>query len=105
MALVPTYWFIVLLSPVFGIGYGAYLSTTWALAADILPSREDAAREMGIWQMSIAAPQVVAGFFVSMLINQGNLLRPGLGYTLAFLFAAGAFLAGSVLVRFVRGST
>jgi MFS family permease len=104
-ALIPTYWVIVLLSPVFGIGYGAYLSTTWALAADILLNREDAAKDMGIWQMSIAAPQVVAGFFVSVLINQGNLLRPGLGYTFAFLFAAGAFLAGSVLVRFVRGST
>ncbi len=104
-SLIPIYGVIILLAPFFGIGYGAYLSATWALAADILPSKEDAAKDMGMWQMSVAAPQVVAGLFVSLLIHYGNRQQAGLGYTLAFLFSSFAFLAGSVMVNKVKGST
>ncbi|MCS6777187.1 MAG: MFS transporter [Chloroherpetonaceae bacterium] len=103
-ALVPHYTVIVLLAPLFGLGYGAYLSAAWALAADTLPSREDTGKDMGIWQMSVTAPQVIAGFGVSLLIYAGNQYRAGTGYTLAFLFAACVFLGGALLVRFVRGA-
>ncbi len=104
-ALIPSYRVILALAPFFGIGYGAYLSASWALAADVLPSKEDAAKDMGIWQMSVAAPQVVAGFVVGLLIHLGNQQRMGLGYTVAFLFAAVAFLIGSILVNRVKGSS
>lgn len=104
-SLIPVYAVIVSLAPFFGIGYGAYLAASWALAADILPNKEDAAKDMGIWQMSVAAPQVVAGFLVSVLIHLANHQRPGLGYTLAFLSASFAFLLGSLLVKKVKGST
>ena len=104
-ALVPNYGMILLLAPFFGLGYGAYLSATWAIAADVLPSKEDVAKDMGIWQMSVAAPQVVAGFLVSLVIFYGNRQQPGLGYSFAFLCAAVAFLAGSLLIKRVKGST
>lgn len=104
-SLFPVYALIVFLAPFFGIGYGAYLSATWALAADVLPSREEAAKDMGIWQMSVAAPQVVAGFFVSLLIHYGNRQAAGMGYSLAFLFASFSFLAGSVMVKRIKGSS
>jgi MFS family permease len=104
-ALIRDYTTILLLSPIFGLGYGGYLSATWALAADTLPSEEDSAKDMGIWQMSVTAPQVIAGFAVSLLIYAGNQRQPGMGYTVAFLVSALAFLAGSLLVKFVRGSS
>jgi MFS family permease len=103
-ALIPVYWVILLLAPFFGAGYGAYLSATWALAADIVPSKEDLAKDMGIWQASVATPQVVAGM-VGVAIDYANRRYLGLGYTLAFLFASCAFLAGTVMVKKVRGST
>jgi MFS family permease len=104
-ALVPHYGLIVLLSPVFGLGYGTYLSATWALTSDVLPSKEDTGRDMGIWQMSVAAPQVVAGLVVGAVIYAANRVSPGLGYSIAFMFSSLAFLAGSLLVRLVRGSS
>lgn len=103
-ALVPNYQVIALLSPFFGIGYGAYLSATWALATDILPSKEDAGKDMGIWQMSVATPQILAGV-VGALIDLGNRQRMGAGYSFAFLLASFAFLLGCVLVKKVKGSS
>lgn len=103
-ALIPVFSVIVLLALFFGIGYGAYISASWAMAADVLPSKEDSGKDMGIWQMSVVVPQFFTGLTGS-LIDMGNRSRPGLGYTLAFLLSAGAFLAGSLLVRRVRGST
>lgn len=103
-AFFPVFPLIVLLAGIFGFGYGAYLSGSWALAADILPSAEDAAKDMGIWQASVATPQIVAGL-VGVLVDLGNRQRLGAGYTVAFLFASVAFLAGATLVKRVRGST
>ena len=103
-ALLPNYSAIVVLALVFGAGYGAYLSASWALAADIMPSKEDAAKDMGLWQMSVATPQVLTGL-AGGVVDFANRQQPGLGYTVAFLLAATAFLAGSVLVKQVKGST
>ncbi len=105
-AFVRDYGVILLLALVFGFGYGAYLSASWALASDILPNKEDSAKDMGIWQMSVATPQILTGA-AGALVDWGNRVQPGngFGYTLAFLLSAFAFLAGSLLVRRVKGST
>jgi MFS family permease len=103
-ALVPVYGLIAALAPLFGVGYGAYLSGSWAMASDVLPSKEDSAKDMGIWQMSVATPQVLAGA-VGAAIDFANRQQAGSGYTLAFLFASGVFLAGCLLVTRVRGSS
>ena len=57
-----------------------------------------------MWQMSIATPQAAAGL-VGVGIDYANRQHLGLGYTLAFLFSSCAFLAGTVMVKKVRGST
>jgi Major Facilitator Superfamily. len=102
-ALVPDYDLMLLLAVAFGVGYGAYISATWALAADVLPSKEDAAKDMGIWQASISSPQIVAGM-VGFLVDFGNRQRPGMGYSTAFLISAFAFLAGCLLVTRIKGA-
>jgi len=54
--------------------------------------------------MSIATPQILAGV-VGGLIDLGNRIQAGAGYSLAFLIASFAFLTGCLLVRKVKGST
>jgi MFS family permease len=103
-ALYPNYTAIAVLALLFGIGYGAYISASWAIAADVLPSKEDSGKDMGIWQMSVVVPQFITGM-IGALIDRGNEGQEGFGFTLAFLFAAAAFLAAGLLVRKVRGSS
>jgi MFS family permease len=102
-AFIPVYSFIVGLALIFGAAYGAYLSASWALVADILPNKDDAAKDMGIWQASVSTPQILSGA-AGFLVDMGNRGHMGRGYTLAFLLAAAAFLAGCLLVTRVRGS-
>lgn len=102
-ALIPNYQVIAALAAVFGAGYGAYLSASWALAADVLPSEEDSGKDMGIWQASVSTPQIISGL-VGLLVDAINRGTPGMGYTAAFLLSAMAFLTGSLLVTRVRGS-
>lgn len=95
---------VFLLAFVFGSGYGMYLSADWALVSDVLPSEESAGKDMGIWQMSNSAVQVLTGA-AGALVDAGNRWGPGRGYTVAFLLAAVSFFASTYLVRQVKGST
>lgn len=103
-ALVPNYTVIFAVAVAFAIGYGAYLSADWALVSDILPSRADFARDMGMWSMSVPLGQSLSGW-MGRGIDALNASRAGMGYTVAFLFAACCFLASTELVRRIKGST
>jgi MFS family permease len=100
-ALIPNYTVIFLMSLLFGLGYGIYLSTSWAIAADVLPSQEDVGKDMGIWQASITSTQVVAGI-TGYLVDAGNKLTPGGGYKAVFLLAAVFFFFGAQLITRVK---
>lgn len=102
-ALIPNFTLIFCVALVFGLAYGVYLSASLALAADVLPDPEAAAKDMGIWQASVSTPQILTGA-VGFLVDSGNRGAPGLGYTIAFLISSAAFLTGCLLVTKVRGS-
>lgn len=102
--LAPGYAALVPIAAVFGCGYGAYLSADWALVSDVLPDSSSLARDMGVWQMSVAAPQLFAGL-LGAAIDFGNARGPSLGYVAAFLFASVVFLFGGQLVTRIKGST
>lgn len=102
-ALVPNLNVMVCCALVFGLGYGAYQTASWAIASDVLPDPDAAAKDMGIWQASVATPQVLH-LGLGRLVDAGNRLAGGAGYTLAFLLAAAAFLFGCLRVDRVRGS-
>lgn len=89
---------------IFGIGYGAYTSVDWALVADVLPSRQHYARDMGVWNISLSLPQVIApiigGPLIDSFTHSGN---PILGYQLLFAMSIAYCLIGTVTVRFIRG--
>lgn len=86
----------------FGIGYGAYTSVDWALAADALPPTDQAGKFMGIWTAMGILPQVI-GISVGAVILQ--LLR-GLpnhfGYTTLFIVTILYFGLGTLVIKQVK---
>jgi MFS family permease len=87
----------------FGVGQGIRASVDWAMAADILPQKEESGAQMGLWSSSQTAVQVLVGGS-GAVIQQLNGRAMGLGYMTAIWTAGGLFLVGSWLVRHVRGS-
>lgn len=89
---------------IFGLGYGAYTSVDWALVADVLPSHKSFARDMGVWNISLSLPQVIAPVLGGPLIDSftrgGNAV---LGFQLLFAMAIAYCLIGTVTVRYIRG--
>ncbi len=86
----------------FGIGYGAYTSVDWALAADALPPTDQAGKFLGVWSAMGILPQVI-GITVGAIILQ--LLR-GLpnhfGYTTLFIVTIVYFGLGTLVIKQVR---
>ncbi len=86
---------------IFGLGFGAYLSVDWALVADVLPSKERYARDMGIWNIAVTIPQVVAFVIGSILLSLA--VPPSVRYTLLFAIFLLYCLAGTITVRYIKG--
>lgn len=103
VAFFPSLTFMFAVAAVFGIGYGAYQAVDWALAIDVLPGGEDAAKDMGIWHIAMVLPQIVAptisGITLTTLKSHSLLF----GYTLVFIMTAIWFVLGTVFVRQIRG--
>jgi MFS family permease len=103
VAFAPSLAFTFVVGALFGVGYGAYQAVDWALAIDVLPKGEAAAKDMGIWHVSLVLPQVLApavtGFTLAALKPRGLLL----GYTVVFVLTAVWFVLGTVFVRSIRG--
>lgn len=88
---------------VFGIGYGAYQAVDWALAIDVLPKGEAAAKDMGIWHVSLVLPQMIAPALTGIILSAFKHQSLLLGYTVVFSLTAVWFVLGTVFVRQVRG--
>lgn len=102
---------VVLMGIVFGLGYGAYQSVDWALASDVLPSKEDFAKDMGVWHVAMTLPQVLGLLLAGRLFDHFQAMQraqgvaaPVLGFVVLFSMAFLFFLLGTVLVRQVKGA-
>jgi len=87
----------------FGLGYGLYLSADWALVSDVIPDKQAAGTDMGVWQMSISSVQILAGG-LGTVIGIMNMQSKDLGYMSGIILAGCLFLLSTVLVRQVKGS-
>ncbi|WP_329126146.1 MFS transporter [Streptomyces sp. NBC_01465] len=96
-ALSPTWPAMIAFAVLNGFGFGCYMAVDNALVSMILPSTEDAARDLGVLNMASAGPQILAPFVASVIVSVSD------GYTT--LFVAGAVLAvsGALSVRPIRG--
>ncbi len=99
---------------VYGLGLGAYTSVDWALGCDVLPNKEDAAKDMGVWHISMVLPQSIAPFasgIILTLCGHSTVLEEGKkvvhyaspGYMVVFAIAGLLLVASTVLLRNVRG--
>ena len=90
----------------FGVGAGAYQSVDWALVADVLPSYKHYARDMGIWNISLSLPQVIApvigGPLIDAFTQRG---MPALGFQVLFAIAVVYCLVGTITVRYIQGKS
>ena len=95
-----------LLSAGFGFGYGLYLSADWALVSDVIPSKDAAGTDMGVWQMSISSVQIIAALTGFTAISWANdeWVDKHYGYMGSIILAGALYLLSTVLIRNVRGS-
>ena len=94
----------------FGLAYGAYYSVDWALACDVLPNKEDAAKDMAVWHISMVLPQTIILPISGLLLGSfGRTVTNGIthysyaGYVAIFTLAAIFLLLGAFFLRNVRG--
>jgi hypothetical protein len=99
----PNLTFTFIVAALFGLGYGAYMAVDWALGIDVLPAGESAAKDMGIWHVSMVLPQMIAPAISGVILNAFKSSSLLTGYTVIFAFAAVWFTLGTVFVRQVRG--
>ena len=88
---------ILIYGTLLALGSAIFSTANWALTADFAPTGE-AARYLAIANFGTAGAAAAAGIF-GPLIDFGNLLGEGMGYSLLFAAASAAFLASSLAVQ------
>jgi MFS family permease len=87
----------------FGLGYGAYMSVDVALAVDALPSRSDAGKDLGLWNIASTLQSVIAPLLGSIVILvAGRLGVIALGYRTIFGLATVFLILGAIFILKVR---
>ena len=90
---------IIIAGGIIGMGIGAFLSASWALATDIVP-RQEAARTLGIANIATCIGSGVARLLGGVLIDPINkaLGSTSSGYLLLYSLAALCFLASALVI-------
>ncbi|MGW7073934.1 MFS transporter [Streptomyces sp. NPDC054866] len=101
-AVSPTWTAMIVYAALNGLGFGCFMAVDNALVSMILPSADDAARDLGVLNMAQAGPQILAPFVASVIVS---LCGGGQGGGYTALFVAGAVLSvlGALAVRPIRG--
>lgn len=84
-----------------GLGTGLYMGVDYALVAEVLPNQsKEAAKGMGVFNLTTAIPQTIAPVIAPSLLAIGT---GGGNYTAMYLAAAGFALVGAVITQLIRG--
>jgi MFS family permease len=103
IALHPAVALVVPVVIVFSIANGAYGAADWYLALKVLPSGQDAGKDLGIWHVCMVLPQIVAPATTGVLISAvKTAVSARLAYGLAFGIGAFWFVLAAALVGRVR---
>ena len=99
-----SYVLVITAGALFGLGYGAYVSVDWALVVDVLPSKESFARDMGVWNIALSLPQVIAPVLGGPIIDIFTAAHnPVLAYQILFGMAIVYCVVGTITVSYIRG--
>ncbi|MGW8376729.1 MFS transporter [Streptomyces sp. ODS28] len=86
---------------VLGLGYGVYIGVDLALVVDLLPDPDNAAKDLGVFNIANAGPQALAPAVAGLLVGVGGGQHYGLMLTVAALVCVAGALA-VVPIRSVR---
>lgn len=80
-------------SAMLGLGYGTYTSVDMAMMVDVLPSGEDAAKDLGVLNIASNIPQTLTPLFAAGLLSlfAGN-------YQVLFIYSAAAVVFSAIFV-------
>ena len=98
----PRVGWIFALALLFGIGYGGFVSTGWALGIDSVPRLRNVARDLGVWGIAANLPGVLAPVAGKWLLARSTDLAGN--YRVLFAVAGLSFVLGSLVVLFVGRS-
>ncbi|MGN8026699.1 MFS transporter [Microbacterium sp. 22242] len=94
-AATPAMFFVA--ETVIGVGFGVYVSVDLALVLDVLPDPEETAKDLGVFNIAMAGPQVIAPGLAAWIIG-----LTGSNYDAMLMTAAVIALAGAALIIPVR---
>ena len=94
----------LLVGALFGVCWGGYFTSSWALALALLPPGDQSAKFLGIWNMAATLPAIVAPGVGGMLLDSVNRVGPNWGYTALFLTVVLYNVASAMLLGRVRES-
>ncbi|WP_198165958.1 MFS transporter [Agromyces laixinhei] len=97
MAFVPDFTFTVIAAAVLGLGTGVFTAVDFALVTEVLPEAADNGKDVGIINLAIGLPNVLAPVIAAIAVQQLG------GYVGLYLFAGALALAGGLLVYRIRG--
>jgi Na+/melibiose symporter-like transporter len=99
LLLVRSQTLITIAGAIIGMGIGAFITVSWALATDIVPRRE-AARYLGIANIATCIGSGVARLLGGVLIDPINRLlgSNSMGYLSLFILATLCFLASALVI-------
>lgn len=88
----------VVVGAVFGLCWGAYFTSDWALALALLPKGDEAAKYMGIWGIAGTFPQVLAPGIGGFLLDGFNRVGPNWGYPAVFVTVVLYLVVGAAML-------
>ncbi len=94
------YMYIIFGGGLVGLSFGAFMSTNWALATDLVAKGEEA-RYLGLANLATAGGAALARL-IGPVIDFFNTYAPGLGYQVMLLACFIYFVAGSLLLLKVK---
>lgn len=80
-----------------GLGFGAYLAVDLALVSDVLPDPDNAAKDLGVFNIASALPQSVAPAIAPAILTFG-----GGRYSVLYLVAGVCAVVGASQDEAVR---
>ncbi|MEV4777172.1 MFS transporter [Microbacterium sp. LWH12-1.2] len=92
----PTIFFIA--EAIIGVGFGAYVAVDLALVLDVLPDPEETAKDLGVFNIAMAGPQVVAPALAAWIVG----LSSGANYDIMLIVAGVIAVIGALLIIPVR---
>jgi len=95
-----SYGTIMFCGALLGISSGAFMSSNWALATDLVPKGEEA-RYLGLTNLATAGGAALARL-IGLAIDPLNIYRPGLGYQVMLGACFIYFAVGSLLLMRIK---